>query len=372
MPLRLRYLILIILVIFTISGCNTDKKRLEKLGLINSISYDVYRLEDEDKKLIVSISVPTIPGVGQHKRDFLTTVSTSSKEARGNLSRQTSKILVNGQLRSVLLGKAFAEQGIWPYLDTLVRDPAIGQRVRVAVVNGKAAELLKKDFPDEIETGQYIYNLLLSEERHKTVPEVSILHFIRDLFDDGIDPIAPILKLNKDHMLIDGIALFDGDRYRARISPKDALIVACLRGDFRQGEINIGFNHKNSSEVVTLNAIISQRKVKISRDQDEKPHVVFELDLKGAVVEYTGKQKLGNKQEQDQLEEQISEYLKKKAELLIRHMQKNNVDSVGVGQYVRNSMSYKEWKGLDWKKVYRSMPIECSFKVELKNYGKFQ
>ncbi|WP_461479654.1 Ger(x)C family spore germination protein [Paenibacillus sp. PvR148] len=362
-----------IIVILTISGCSTDKKRLEKLGLINSISYDINRPEPgAEKKLLVSISVPTSPAVGGNKREFLTTVSTSGKEARGNLSRQTSKILVNGQLRNILLGKEFAEQGIWPHLDTLVRDPSIGPRVRMTVVNGNASELLKMDFPSELETGQYIYKLLVTEERNKTIPEVSILHFIRDLFDDGIDPVAPILKLNKDHLVIDGIGLFDGDRYRTRISPKDALIFACLRGNFRQGEINIGFNHRNSTEAVTLSSIINHRKVKISQDQHEKIHVVFDLHIKGSIIEYTGKLKLGKKQDQKQLEKQVSEYLKEKAELLIHQMQKNKVDSVGLGQHVRNSMSYDEWKKLNWKKVYSSIPIQCKFKVEFINYGKFQ
>lgn len=374
MLFRSLYLTWTILVLLLFSGCSADKRQLEKLGLINTLSYDLVTEEKKGKKLLVSVSIPISQNNAAKKREFLTAVSASSKEARGILARQTSKMLVNGQLRNVLFGKEIAKQGLWSHMDTLVRDPSIGPRVRVIIVNGRASDLLKTNFPDEPETGKYIYRLLTKEEINKTIPEVSIYHFIRDLYDDGIDPVAPVLKLNKErHLVIDGLGLFDHDRYKTKISPKDMLIFSCLRGNLRQGEINLKLKNRNSPEAVTLGSIKNHRTIQvIQNDPKNKFHVLFNLQIKGSLLEYTGKLHLGKNEHREQLENQISRHVKERAELLLHNMQENKVDSVGIGRYVRNRMNYKDWKKLDWKQLYSSIQIQCNVKVEIKDYGKFQ
>ncbi|GGG06118.1 Ger(x)C family spore germination protein [Paenibacillus abyssi] len=361
------------MALLLLCGCSADKRQLENLGFTNSISYDLYTEEDnEERKLLVTTSVPNIGTKTGKQREVLTAVTQSSKQAWVKLSRQTGRILVNGQLRNALFGMELAAEGLMPHIDTLVRDPSIGQRVNIIIVDGKASELLKKDFPDEPPTGQYIYDLLEKEEKHNSIPDIAIYSFARDLMDEGIDPVAPIIKMNKDHLMIDGIALFGDDRYRTKVSFKDALIFAGLRGDLNQGELNVDFKDANEIESVTLSSVIGRRMVKVKRVQNGEIKVLLGLHFKGSVLEYIGSRELNDTKDIAFLEGQLSDYLQDEAMKLIRHMQTNQVDSLGIGQHVRNSMRYKEWNSLDWKEAYAGADIECSVKVTIINTGKFQ
>ncbi|MNG38798.1 hypothetical protein D3C84_1266330 [compost metagenome] len=59
-------------------------------------------------------------------------------------------------------------------------------------------------------------------------------------------------------------------------------------------------------------------------------------------------------------------------EAMVKDMQKHNVDSLGVGNMVKNLIAYKDWKAMDWREVYPQVEIHCQTKVKIKHYGKFQ
>ncbi|MNG35426.1 hypothetical protein D3C84_1221530 [compost metagenome] len=69
------------------------------------------------------------------------------------------------------------------------------------------------------------------------------------------------------------------------------------------------------------------------------------------------------------LEKQLSEYLSGRTEEMTKMMQENKVDSIGVGIYVRNSMSYKAWKSLDWREQLPKAKIRCSLISKIKDFG---
>jgi spore germination protein len=52
-------------------------------------------------------------------------------------------------------------------------------------------------------------------------------------------------------------------------------------------------------------------------------------------------------------------------------MQQAKTDALGIGRYVRNSLSYKEWTSLNWREVYPQIEVECHVKVTIKDYGKY-
>jgi spore germination protein len=45
------------------------------------------------------------------------------------------------------------------------------------------------------------------------------------------------------------------------------------------------------------------------------------------------------------------------------------VDSIGIGAYVRNSMSYASWKKLDWYEEYAHLTVKCKVDLNIINSG---
>jgi spore germination protein len=361
-------------MIIVLTGCG-DVRILEKLGITQITSYDLLPDDEEsDNKLLVSIAMPRVnPENGDIKRAVLTTKSKTSKEARIKLAQQTELKVVSGQLRVVLFGLSLSKNRVWEHIDTLMRDPAISQRVRVAVVNGNANDMIIKEFPAHPRTGQYIDRLLEKETKAQNIPEVSLYEFTRDLLDDGIDPVAPILKQTEKDIIIDGIGLFKNDKYITKIKPKKVLIFSILSDTIKGGETSIDLGKiGRANENVMFSSLISKRDIKVKSNPKQNRFTVnIDIEIKGSVLEYIGELKINKDKDRKELEKLISEYFSKETKEMIETMKEHKVDSVGLGKYVRNSLPYNEWKKLKWDEVYPGLEVNCTAKVKIKDYGKW-
>lgn len=360
------FMSLILLVLLT--GCG-DQKILEKIGFTQTTSYDLL----PEGNLKIAVTIPKADPEANVSREVLSTTAQSSKEAKISFSRQTHLILVSGQLRNTLFGLSLAKSGLWNHIDTLIRDPSISPRVKVTVVNGDAESILEKNYKQHPRTGKYV-DLLLEKETHfQTLPKVTIYDFARDYYDDGIDPVAPIIKDIGDSVIVDGVALFRDDKYIAKVDPNDSLIFSFLRGDFKQGQININLAGTDESrETVMFSSIVSSRKVDVKQAADKKSIVNIEVNVKGSILEYIGDLKLSNDSDRRKLERNMSENLSGRGNQMVQFMQEKKVDSVGIGMYVRNSMSYASWKNTDWREEFPHIQINCHIHVKIKDYGKFR
>lgn len=357
-----------LLLLLLLTGCKTDDRVLEKLGMVQTASYDLAA----NNKLQISSCIPVIDPNSNVGRELLTTVAGSIKEARINFSRETDLKVVSGQLRNVLFGLKLAKVGLGDYIDTLLRDPSIALGVKFTVIDGNAAEILGKEFKTHADTGRYINHMLEKEAAGNNIPNTTLYEFSRDYNDDGIDPVAPIVKDDGDKAVIDGIALFQEDRFKMKIPAQDGIIFGLLRGDLRQGEVALRLGEQKGKPVVVMfSSLMNSRKVKVHHLGNRRFKVDLQASIQGSVLEYTGFQRLDISKMREKLERQIADRIAVKAAEMVHQMQQNNVDSLGIGVQVRNSLTYKEWKDLNWRDVYPQVEIECHTKVRIKDYGKY-
>lgn len=263
-----------------------------------------------------------------------------------------------------------SEYGLWQHLDTLIRDPTVSEQVKFVIVNGEAGELLQKNFRAFPRTGKYIDRLIEKESKGQTIPETTLYSFTRDYYDDGIDPVAPIIKDDGESIIVDGIGIFRGDKYVGKINPKDSLIFAFLRNSFKQGEISIDLSEgAEENETVMLNSLNSKKKIEVVHTPTGRPNIVIHVKVKASVQEYTGDLKLSEEADRRKLEQEISEVTSKQADRLVTYMQQRNADSLGIGTFVRNSMSHKAWKQFHWADAFPNVNIQCRIVVKIKDYG---
>jgi spore germination protein len=360
------------LIIFT--GCG-DQRILEKQGFVQSTSYDLLPNKDDqsDKDLLITLDIPKSDPEGKMLRETLSTTAHTSKEAKINFAGQTELSLVGGQLRNTLFGLKLAKAGIWEHIDSLNRDPSISQRVKVVVVNGRAHNLLIKNYPQHPRTGQYIDRMLEKEAEEMNIPVVTIYDFTRDYFDDGIDPVAPIIKEGVKNISFDGIALFDEDRYVAKIAKEKSLIFSMLRKNFKRGEIKMDLGKfANREERLLFKSVISKRKIDVKQSREKPFKIRINLDINGSVLEYSGIRQISKDKDRKEIERLMAEFIVHEADAVIKLTQKYNVDSFGIGKYVRNTLSYEEWKSVNWQEVYPNVDVECTAKVVIKDFGKFK
>lgn len=351
-----------------LTGCG-NQRILERIGFLQITTYDLL----PDGNLTIAILIPKADPDTAEKSEFLSTVARSSKEAKIHFSKRTNLLLVSGQLRNALFGESLAKAGLWNHIDTLIRDPSISPQVKISLVNGKGEEMIKKKYPQHPQTGKYIDLLIEKESAWQVIPKTTLYSFTRDYFDDGIDPVAPVIKDDGESVAIDGIALFRDDKYIVKIPVEEGIIFAFLKGDFKEGEIRLDLSEGSSkSNMVMMSSLVSARKIDVKRNALGKPVVNITVEIKGSVLEYTGKLKLSQAANRLQLERQISTMLSNRAMKMVELTKKNNVDSLGIGMHVRNHMSFDEWKQMDWDEEYPKVQINCNVKLKIKHFGEFR
>ncbi|WP_229695910.1 Ger(x)C family spore germination protein [Paenibacillus albidus] len=358
----------IVVVICLLAGCESDERILEQMALVQTSAYDLL----ENNKIRVLSSIPVIEPDSDVQRQLLTAENDSIKEARLIFSRETDLTVVSGQMRNTLFGISIAKAGLARYIDTLLRDPSIALGVKVTVVNGGAGELLSKNYKSHLDTGRYIDHLLEKEASVNSIPKATLYEFSRDYNDDGVDPVAPMVKDAGEKATIDGIALFNKDRYVMRIPARNGLIFALMKNNLKQGEIALNMGEVEGRKLVVMfSSLLSKRKVKVHHLEGERFSADIHVNVRGSILEYTGQEDLTDTDQRKKLEEDIAAHVTARAEKMIQDMQRNKVDSLGIGQYVRNSLSYKRWKATEWKDVYPRVKINCRVKVKIKDYGKY-
>ena len=361
-------LIVIVCSLFCVlSGCQ-NPRIIEEVGIADMLSFDAA----DDAMLLVGASIPKVDPEAVVKRIVLSAISDSPQESRLKMSGMSNRTLVPGQLRVTLFSKEIAQRGLFDQLDALMRDPFVGQRIRIAITKEKAFDILKKDYPQHPPTGRYI-NDLLEEQANANVVPISNLHlFVRDYYDDGIDPVAPILKDVGESIEVDGIALFHEDRFVAAVEPLKGVLLAMLRDEMKEGEMFIRLP-RGDKEMITFSTIKSKRKVKVRQSTAAESGIAVEVEVRvqGSIREYVGNQyDLSREEDLRQMERDIGQFIKKESEALIRMMQEHQADSIGIGQYVRNRMNYHEWKKLKWKEVYHDVKVTVSPSVKIRDVGK--
>lgn len=355
-----------------LSGC-ADQKVIEKVGFTRTISFEKAE-DDEDGRVKISNSLPK---TNQRESVFYSTEAKSMRQARLIFDRQNDRRIVNGQLRQVLFGASLAQEGIWKHFDSLLRDPSVGNRVHVLVADGDVAQLLNKTYPQGATAGEYIDNLIRTETKVMDVPDTNLYTFARDYYDDGIEPVATILKETPNSITIDGIALFRGDRYVARIPPEDKMYFGLLLGGVRSGDLFMDFpDEQYSSELSTLLYFASRRDVKVTRTGPILEGLGLKVDLRlkirGSMLEYSGDLRLERPEDQRKLEAEAARYVQGKCQSIIATMQEAKADGIGIGQYVRNTMSYREWRKLDWPEAFSRAKIDVHVEISIKDFGKIQ
>lgn len=192
---------------------------------------------------------------------------------------------------------------------------------------------------------------------------------------DGIDPVAPLIRDAKDHVMISGVALFNEHKYVGKIEQKNGVIFSFLRGDFRRGEISMEVTNEKTKkkEIVLLSSLINKRKIDVIKtNRPTKYKIIMKIAIVGSVLEYDGSLELSDDNQKRSLEKAIAQYIKKTAHNITAYMQQVQADGFGIGTAVRNHSTYEEWNAMKWHEVYSNLEVVHDIEVKIRDFGKLK
>ena len=190
-----KFCLFILLLVLSVSlvGC-AETKILERVSLVTLIGYDTGKEENVETTAVVRQVGTEL----QSKVAIITAENETSQGTRAKINRRASEKLMSGQLRGVLFGKEFAENGIGHYIETILRNPTISEGVIMAVVEGETRPLLEYQYPNIDEIGEHVNKLLDQNIESEQVVSSTLHEVAYDYYSPGRDIALPIIKRDKE------------------------------------------------------------------------------------------------------------------------------------------------------------------------------
>ncbi|ERN54853.1 Ger(x)C family spore germination protein [Alkalihalophilus marmarensis] len=353
-----RLLLTLCLSILFLNGC-VQTMILDEVQLIHSIGYDYY---DEDR-VEGTVSLPVYNMEGAIESEIISAVASTSRDARLELNAQASRPLHSGKITTILFNEELAEKtGIMPILDTFSRDATIGMRNFVALTAGSTKEILETTYPLEMEVASYIAELIEQNMERQNIPQANFHLFMKYYYEDGRDPFMPYIKQSEEHLQVDGVALFKGDRYVDKLNLTDSFVMKILLEPFANGTYEIELSEKN--EFAVLRNIHSRTKFTIEKGTNT-PAIDILIKFKGKVNEYSGEQIDDEKLKE--ITVKVTEKLESDASRLISLFQENNIDPIGMGSRVKGKTYHFNLE--EWESYYPNANINVKAEVVITETG---
>lgn len=283
MKIRMSRLVLILIMGSLLCGC-WDTIDLEEfdIGLISG--YDTSAPGAPGK-----VSVTAVLAAVDEKDERIGTYSAQTVgDSREQRAYSEPRRYTLAQLQVILIGLDLARQDIKSVLDVNLREPQVKSSVNIALVNGRAEELMQsmiKKNPSR--TSEILINLLQTIPERAFVPRTSLHRLTSDTYTPGMAAAVPVIQVahNQQGIEITGSALIANERIVAQLDRKETRALVLLSGRNSRGWIPFTLYRDGQMYDEGTVFVGNKRKVEVSRQGDL---IVFDIEvqLKGRLVEH--------------------------------------------------------------------------------------
>jgi spore germination protein len=357
---KIKWLFIPILLI-VLTSC-VPKEIVDEVQLINAIGYD----EESSNKIRGTATYPIYNPDGTSDFESLTAVSHTSRFILSKLNTKSPKQVKTGQLRIVLFNDTFARHGVLDIVNSLYRNPNVGNRIYLAVVDGSSHELLTKKYGASPITAMYLRDLIEQNIETANLPKTNLHVFLYDYYGEGIDPFLPLIKTEKDTIKIEGIALFRADKYVGKLNQRESFILKILVDGSRTGEyeVNLKKGKKKGHAVIRNTKGTAKYHVK---KVDGVPEFHIDIKISGEIHEYPPWLNLELQPNIKLIEDAFKKEVNQQAEDMIKNFQRLHIDPLGLGDQVRRRE--KNWNFKEFEKQYQDIKITVSTDVDIVESG---
>lgn len=365
-----------------IVGC-WDSRELSTLSLIAGLGFD---LDPATKRAtltyqsIVPSQVKPSPSMGggegkQTGSGGLQSIQLdhdtglSPYEVLNRYTQHGSRIPFYQHTQVIVIGKAAAEHGLYPFLDTVIRNPAGRPNILLAISDNKASDILAVE--DGMENIQAVgmANIIKLSARFSKYPAVTCLDFTSRFIGKTTAPVAPIMGVFEEtgpegkrqkKIRINGTAVFKGDKMIGKLNEQESSGLLWVINQIEKGFVII--------PEASLEIIGSKTKI-IPELTGGKIKITVEIEEEANLIQYNNARNITpdlihqlEKAQAREIESQVKAVIKKSMAL--------NADIFDFGGAVHRKYK-KEWKKMEprWDDIYPTIEVSVKVKTRLDEIG---
>jgi Ger(x)C family germination protein len=352
------------------SGC-WDQDLLKNARLLSLVAFDTA----PQGKLLGSFVIHDQPRGEQSEAsdDVLYSIGSTPREARDKVDSKLSNFMRAYKNRVLLIGEERAKQDIYPLLDVFYRDPKSALNAKIAIVKGKASQLLSKKKIGNVQISEEIANLITSSEQSTFVTKADIQSICPVMLDPGEDFLLPYLSKKGDRIEASKVAMFHDHRFTGVLNPRESMMYSLLKGEEKKIAritLNMESSKKESGyNYLTFDVTKSKPNMQIMVESNKQVRVKYHVDWRVDIAEYPS-DNLKNDNVLEKLERKMSLEMTHLADQTIKKMQMAQCDGFGIG---RKLIAYypQMWDMFkkNWGSHYQKIKFEPSVHVKIINTG---
>ncbi|MFD2444398.1 Ger(x)C family spore germination protein [Bacillus sp. CGMCC 1.16607] len=360
--------------VFLLSGC-WDQEQLKEARLAIGIGLD--ETENGELRQTTDIHVPKQDAAGTGRPAFTSVIMKSSgntfRQARMNLEKEVAGNYAPNKILAYVIGEDLAKKDIYPIFDVLYRYPRNSLGAKIAITKGRAEDIISLKLVEEKMVSDALLKIIESAEDDTFIPKVNIQSICPIIFNEGQDFALPMIeKSDNDQIKISGMALFHGKKYSGvSLTGEDATLLLLLNNEqsnLTRFTLKVNPKEKRKrNQFVNIHAFLKKHDLKIKVGSGDHIKAEIKIKLNLHIIEYP-LDNLESKREINKLTKRINEELAKMSDRVISELQKANSDYFGIGKRIK-AYHPKEWKLMNWEKVYPTIEINTKIETEIVETG---
>lgn len=367
--MRKTELFLILSILPLLAGC-WDERLLKNSRTVYISGFDLDENGDYQTTSIIrdmNISESS-RGEISISNDLVTGKGGSIKEASMTIDQSVPGNYDPAKGRALILGIEVAKADIYNVLDPLYRDPRVDINAKIAVTDSSANEIITHLSENEVEKGEYLYELIHSSEIHSEIQDITLRSIRTYLFDEGKDFMLPYLSKDEEdnEVKISGAALFHDHSFTGQFLTPDesTLLLLFMETQSKKALLTEQLDKKDD---VSVSYNVKSVSRKLNLEKQEKVHADIMLQLDVEIVDYPPDH-LDKQEMVNFLEKRLSKILTEKADALFKKLAANQSDVLGLG---RELIAFHPsiWKEIKGENYYEHILVNPKVKVNVRSSG---
>lgn len=367
---RASWYIAMVFLLLSLCGCARELERpaLEDMAMIGVMGFDYV----DNQKIDVTVSVP-VPSKNKETTQVYSTYAAMTSEAMLHFATKAERTMALSQLRVILFSEEYARKvGIGKVILDLYRNPIVGENVYIAVVKGKAKDIIKGTYSHRPEINTYLNNLLRPRVETAFSSFATIHDFVFMMTSNTMDPNIPYLIHQNGEIQIAKVALFRVDKMIGFYSQREGKMVQGILGRERLPRMSFEFNHerktgKKQTERVVFDFVRAESKIR-SNGSLKKPVINIDLRIRGMVVGYSGTKDLEKRTQLRKMVQELEAQIKRESKDMLLRFQKQGVDPAKLEESIRQKYHGK-WTRERGLALYKLARINVKVHLDILGFG---
>lgn len=373
-------LIIITLFILLISSGCYNYKEINDMAIVSSIGIDK---DNKNDKYIVSAQIMNSKE-SEDSEDSQITVYTKEgdtvHEALRNITLKSPRKLYGNHLSKIVLSEEVAKEGIDNILDTFNRITEVRNEFVITIVKeDKASDVLKVLTTTESIPAEYVkLSLKIADKTSGLTYATKLDEFISLYLKKGIDPVVPVLKIEKKEkkgttinnitttnpiskIVIEDLAVTNKGKLETYLKNEEVIGYNFLRNQIQKMIIPVKCDDENNYASIS----ILKNKTKSNTEKKDNKYIInFNINSEAIITEYNCRKDLTDEKVIKELEKDTEKKIKRYIKNSLNKQKETKGKFLGLERIIY--LDYPKYKNEDYSVKY-NVNVNLVRKGEIRN-----